>query len=181
VSSVALDRTSGQSVTITLTAGAGGATVEGLRLRANAVTQSDTVEILAESTSSQDAYGERSFTRFAPWMPENDARDIATEVVNVQSEPNPVSVLRVSNLNGQRRVQQYSREVGDRITVTDSVNSVTTQFTIERVLHDIQDAGQFHNTFFSARRISTAALGSTEVFILNSTSQGILNENKLGY
>ena len=182
VASVALDRTSGQAVSITLTAGAGGATVEGLRLRANSISQSDTVEVNAASTESQDEFaGVRSFRRFAPWMPEADARDVAQEMVNIQSNPNPLITMRVTNLNGTRRIQQQTREIGDKVTVIDNVAGTTGDYTVERKRDVVSDAGLTHDTFFTVRAISTGALGSTEVFILNSTSQGILNVNKLGF
>lgn len=181
VASATLDRTSGQAVTITLTAGAGGATISGLQLRADAISQSDTVEVNAQSTDSQNSYGKRSFRRFAPWMPESVARDVAQELVNIQSEPNPIVRTLIANATTGRTDQQIRREIGDRITVTDTVSGLSTAFTIERIQHAIADAGKTFDTVFTARRVSTAALSSTDVFILNSASNGILNENKLGF
>ena len=138
VSSITLSRTSGASTTITITAGGGGAVLEGLRLRANSVTVVRTLQVTASDSTSISVYDEQPWPNDAPWASKYDAQAIASNIVALRK--NPLIQLSVPLVNGNdfAATQQLTRKLSDRVTITDTATGITGDFYIERIEHTIR-------------------------------------------
>lgn len=134
--SVTLDRTSGASCTITLTAGASGATVTGLQLRAQAVTVDNTVQVTnnIDTTTSQARYGKRTYPLAARAEIElNVAQDFANAVVGYYQEPRTSLSVTVRGGATERLTQCLSREVSDRIHIVEAQSGFDNDVFIEQI------------------------------------------------
>lgn len=158
ISSVSLDRTSGQSVTISLTAGTSGATVTGLQLRADPVTTDNTSVITntVSAASSITAFGRQVWagsTRAE--IPVNTAQDLVNAIVGRYQDPRPIVVITVSNANATRFVQCLTREISDRITVVEGQTGANAPYWIEHIAHAIRQGGMYHETRFGCEKAQT--------------------------
>lgn len=149
---VSLSRTSGQSVFITLTAGAGGALLStGLTLRAVPLTVANTVQVQAEDTSSIGVYRRQKWPGTVPWAGPGDALAIARRIVAVYATARPTVVFRFT-ASPSMDAETYSRylamalllDVSVRITVRNDEILLDADFMVERVVHDIQQLGLIH-------------------------------------
>ncbi len=160
LSSVTLDRTSGASCTITLTAGASGATVTGLQLRAQAVTVDNTVKVenTIDTSASQAKYGRRSYPlAVRPEIDLNIAQDFANAVVGWYQEPRPSLTITVNNGSAERLTQCLAREVSDRVHVVEAESGFDDDAYIEQIAH--RTDGTMHETTFGLEKAVTVAYG----------------------
>jgi hypothetical protein len=158
---VALSRTSGKRATLTLTAGAGGATLTGLQVRAEAVAISQTeVSETVDAAASWEAYGVREFpSSYIPkWIPtQNEALDFCNAVVSRYKEPVPQVRFSVTNGHEDRLIAGLSLQVSTRVRVVEDERAmVDDEFTLEAISHLITE-GQNHETTFSAERAENQA------------------------
>ena len=155
LSTVSLDRTSGASVTVTLTAGSSGATVTGLQLRAQAVTVDSSTDLSqsVDVTTSQDRYGVRTYALpVRAELPINTAQDFCNAVVSRYQAPRATVQLTLNNGNDTRLTQALSREISDRLTVVEAQSVISDDFFIEQIAHQARAGGRHHLTTFSCEK-----------------------------
>lgn len=130
--------TSGQLATLTLTAGILGATLTGLRVRAQPVTviRSETVENDTDTSASITKYGERPFS---PSIRQEISRATALEVANSFTTyyPNsrPSVTIRTVSAFDEMLNQQLYRRVSDRVTIVEPNIGLNGSFWIEQIRH----------------------------------------------
>lgn len=126
VASIAFDRTSGDFVTMTITAGAGGAQLTGLRVRgklARVVAQSKIHESI-DTSASQDEYGYQPFT--FPTIPEIDyltALDFCNAKVSQNLNARPTTVVTVPLTNDAQAAATLPLEIADRVRIVNAAAS----------------------------------------------------------
>lgn len=150
VVSCSLDRDSGASVTISVTASGGPATVLTMGLRASPAPVVTTASVISEDTASILRYGPRTYGRDVPWAGVNDAQAIANTITTYYSDRLPVITFRVSG-SSARLFQQLSRTLSDQISVSEDQSGVNGSFFIERISHEVA-AGPSHVTTFTCEQ-----------------------------
>jgi len=146
---LSLDRPSGRAATLTLVAGASGATITALRLRARRLVATEVrVSNTVDTSASQAKYGLRTWAE-ETW-PEIDllmAQDLANAIVNLYQDPRAAATITVPGDDAAMLAQCLAREVSDRITVTEAQSGLNTEMTIERIAHAIGVRGRIVTTF----------------------------------
>ena len=125
------------------------ATLDLLRARGTAVTEDEPTVITSEDTTSQDAFGERTFAPAARWLANtNDAQAIADYIVSRYKDP--IALLRVTmaaNRSSAAMTDTLTRTISDRVTVVadnDTQLGINGDFFIETVRHRIDREGTRH-------------------------------------
>lgn len=173
VSSLTLDRTSGGNVTITVTAGAGGAVLTGLRLRATPVeVQSRGIAQNTYSTAtSQGEYGTRAFTHSArPEVSLSEAESWCNEVAILRKDGIPYLTIPVKAFaHDTRMTAALVREIGDRIRVIETEHAIDVEAHVDAVAHSLEAPGALTTTIYARKAVAEAA----DVFVLDvSTLDG---------
>lgn len=140
---VALGRTSGQSVLITLTAGGTDVIVTTLSLRAVPLSVARTVKVSAEDPGSVATTGRRTWSRPLQWCNEYDAYAIAQRIVATYATARPVLTFTVDGAISAAYLEQFAeRRISDRIAVRNDVIGVDGDFMIERLRRTVYALGQ---------------------------------------
>lgn len=172
ISAPTLDRTSGAQVTISIYSAAG-ATITGLRLRAQSVDVASTsvVANTLDTSASQELYGVATFRlNVRPEIGVNNAQDFCNAVVAFYQDGRPtVSFALETGFDDTRMVAALAREVGDRVHLTASADIDSDMF-VERVSHDVYTSGVLITTLGlseagavpSLFRLDTSRLDSTD-------------------
>ena len=159
LASATLDRTSGESCTITLTAGASGAEVADLQLRAQSVTTQATV-IVANTISAATSisnFGRQIYTdSVRAEIPLTVAQDLVNAVVGRYQDPRPTVTLAINNGADARMTQILSREISDRVTVVEAQTGANHAYWIERVEHSVDEAGLQHIATMGCEKVISA-------------------------
>lgn len=176
-----LDRTSGKTATLTLTAPAGGATVTALSVTGTTWAISSTqVGHTIDASTSQATYGVRAFPdEFVPkWVPTTiEAVDFCNAVVGRYKDPRPQVRISLTNGAEERLIQALGREISDRVHVVEnSLAFVDDDFFVETITHEVS-SGRNHKTKLSCER----AVDQT-FWILGDPTYGLLGDTSvLGY
>ncbi len=155
VSSATLDRTSGASCTITITAGANGATLTGLQLRAKLVSITNTTNVTntVDTTSSQSIYGKRVYplaTRAE--IAVGALQDFCNAVVGMYQNPRPIAEVTLYGTDATQWNQVLNRQISDRVTVVEAQTGVNADFFIEQVSHELTYGGKLHAAKFGMEK-----------------------------
>lgn len=137
VPSVLLSRTSGQSVTITITAVGGTVNVSHLQLRARSVPAARTVEVSATDSTSVTRHGERSYPQDAPWVNRHDALAVANALLAAYAERRPTVELRIVSSDLAHHLQVVQRQISDLITIRSGELGLDADFHIETIGHTL--------------------------------------------
>lgn len=137
---VTLNRTSGQSVQITLLAVGGSVVISSLKLRARPLPVLRTIKVQRQDTGSISQHGERTYPESAPWANVNDAGAIADMVLLHYARRRPTVQLRVVVSDPVHFLQVMQRTISDRVHIRNDEMSVDHDFFVERVTHTIQRA-----------------------------------------
>lgn len=142
IASIVLERTSGLKTGITITAGAGGATIQGpaleeskgLKLRANLVPVVSTVDLkqTAVATASINQFELNSYS--VPLYPEinpNTVQDIVDGVYTRYKEVREQAVIRVRNIDSYHMDFIVNAKVSDRVRLVVTHEGVDEDFFIE--------------------------------------------------
>lgn len=156
-----LDRTSGRSATLTVTAGAAGATITGLRVRAQLLTK---VEVRVVNTTDCAAsiakFGVRPLSDSSyPIWPEIDlqtAQDFANAIASHYRDPRATAAISVFGRDDTHLAQCLGREIGDRIHVKEGQSGLDSDMTIERIEHRLDTAGRRLTTRFGCEKATQA-------------------------
>lgn len=149
---VSVSRDSGQTVFITLTAGGGGALINGgFQLRANPLAVDSTLQVQVEDASSVGTFTRRKWDGEVPWAGYGDATAIARRIVATYGQPRP-SITFSFAVSPAMRAADYSRyltkvlglAISDRITVRNDEMGINADFMVEHLAHDIQQLGVIH-------------------------------------
>ena len=180
LASAILDRTSGASCTITLTAGASGATLSGLQLRAQTVSVDNATEMAntINTSASQTAYGAKTYTLpVRAEIPALDAQDFCNAVVQHYLAPRSMAVIALNNGEPERLAQILEREVSDLVTLVEAQTGISGDFWVERIEHQIGAGGAVHRCQFGCEQA-----GSDQYWVLGDAVYGLLGETTyLGY
>lgn len=136
--SFALNRTSGASCQLTLTAGASGATVMGLRLQANLVPVVRSHQVsFPEDTSSIPEGKIFNPPAVRAEISRDDAQAYLQMLVERYQTPRMVTEFQIMKSATDPAV--FDREIGDMITIVESQTGINHFFHIERITFDIPD------------------------------------------
>lgn len=154
---VTLSRTAGPSTTITLTAGASGATVTGLQLRAQLLASQLMRATNTISTAASIAkHQRRAWTR--PIWPEidlNTAIDFCNAIVSWYQQPRATVRIMLNTDSDVMTPHVLSREVSDRITVIEAQSGLNADMHIEHIRHTITKGGANHVAVFGCSKAGT--------------------------
>jgi hypothetical protein len=139
---VTLDRDSGQSLTISVTAGGTDATVATLQVRAYPLTVARTVKVTAEDAGSVLSKGRKTWDQPLPWAGPYDAQAIANRIVSTYATARPVITFTIDGAINTTYLQEFAaRTISDRITVREDIIGVSGDFIVERVQREITSLG----------------------------------------
>jgi hypothetical protein len=134
---ITLDRDSGASATLTLTAIGGTVNVQNLQVRAYAVPVQRNTTVTRTDPGSISVHGERAYPDGAPWAGVNDAYDIAGAILLRYAQRRPTVEMRVVTQDPDHFVQVLSRTVGDRIHIVNGEMGLDDDFFIERITQTV--------------------------------------------
>lgn len=153
----ALNRTSGQSISIDLTAAGGDVVVAYLQLRARLLPVSRMISVDEEDPYSIGIHGVRRFQGDIPWANANDTMAVADTILAQYSERSPIVRLHVQAKDTAHLQQMLTRTVSDRVTIVNGEMGLNGDFFIEQVAHTIYrtdpDKLPVHETVFGCDRI----------------------------
>lgn len=161
--------------------GAATATVALLQAKGTKVTKQAPVRVSDEDTTSQTAYGQRTYQLPGPWLPSTlVARDYVKYLVSRYKDPLPILVMAIQgHRSDDLMTQALSRKISDRITVVatggKTMLGLNADFFIEAISHRISNAGFVHETTFE---LSSAA-GDGGYFVCGTSVLG--STTKLAY
>jgi hypothetical protein len=172
--------------------GANGATVTGLRLRAQPITVAKTVTVTASDSTSQAGYGVRSLPGsdgIGPWCSEYDAQAIATDLVNDRKDPLTQATARLvvgrtaagtPSQSNARATAVLARQVSHRVTAVVPSEQINGDFFVEAIRHEIAGEEDHTVTFTLEQVPPTGAFptGAT-VFRFDTAGQGF-DQGKFG-
>lgn len=177
LASITLSRTSGQRVSITVTADANHTQIMGMALRAIAIPVRRTWVVQAEDTTSIAKYGRRSWPDSSGPASVHDARAQAALIIDRHADPLPSLTARFVATSGSDLGHQVARDLSDRVEIPDHT-ALGGQWFIDSISHRF-DGRVGHETVFTCER--ARAIGATEErFTLGSATDGVLGSNKLG-
>jgi hypothetical protein len=135
---VLLDRDSGASARLTLTAVGGPVTVTGLQLRARSLAVRRTVRVAMTDPGSIGQFGEKAYPEEVPWASVEDAQAIAGRVLLHYAQRRPTVQIRVVSSDPAHFVQVLRRTVGDRVRIVNAEMGLDADFFVESVDHTVQ-------------------------------------------
>lgn len=140
--SASIDRDSGQSLNLSITASGADATVQSIQVRAVPLTVVRTVKVSAEDAGSVLLKGRKTWDRSLPWAGPYDAQAIADRIVSTYATARPVMTFTIDGAISTTYLQEFAtRQVSDRITVREDVIGLNADFIVERVQRDITGLG----------------------------------------
>jgi hypothetical protein len=154
----ALPQTSGQAITLLVTAVGGPAVIDGLQLRARTVDTVTTVRVTVEDPASISAYGLRSgkTDQTPTWASIYDAQAVGEILVGRRSQRLPtVTVSMVGGGHSSRLTQILNRDLSDRVHLTEAHTGLDADMFIERIAHTIGQGGLEHRAAFSLEKVAT--------------------------
>jgi hypothetical protein len=168
--SVGLSQTSGQSTTVTLTA-AGSAVIQDLQVRAYAI-QSTAVKVTVEDTVSISKYGRKSYPggRLPVWANTYDALAILQLIIAKRAERLPTITVTMKGAGHALRLAEcLTRNLGDRIHLTEQLTGLDADCHVERIEHAVGQGGAEHVTTFGLEKIPPIV---TNVFTFDTSGKG---------
>ena len=165
---VTLSRTSGASTVIQLTAGGGGAALEGLQLRAKPLTVAYSVQISETDTLSAADYGLRSFPGDLPWCNPYDAEAVLHTAIAYRGQPLPIVNASFLIADEERAGALLTRNISDLVTIAEPETTLNHEFFVENTGHDL--SAEFDHTItFGTEMLST---GVTPAFMFDTAGHG---------
>ena len=177
---IALNRTSGQRVLITLTASSA-VTIADLRLRATPITVDNSLQIIntVPATDAIAQHGKRTRTlRARKEIDPNVATDICNATVLAYQTGLPRLYIRLTNSTNESAQAQLQARVSDRVSIfkEDDLGLNTTAY-VEEIIHQVKAQGAVHETVLGCTGVPAF---TDESMILGSGLRGILGTNTLG-
>jgi hypothetical protein len=132
-----LSRTSGQSVTITITAIGGSLTITHLQLRARPLPVARTVQVSFTDSTSIARHGYRTYPDDVPWANQHDALAVASLLLAAYADRRPTVQLRIVSNDLAHHLQVVGRQISDLITIRNGELGLSADFFIETVSHTL--------------------------------------------
>lgn len=161
IASVTLSRTSGGNTDITIVAGGGGATLNLVRLRAQALTASASALVgnTVDASDSIDRYEQQDLAIDARReIDPNVAIDLANAIVQRYQEPLPAVTFTVLNIDFNHVYQQVTRKVSDRVTLVESHTGIDWDVHINSIVHRVGRGGFEYVTTFGAEKAPLSSI-----------------------
>jgi hypothetical protein len=179
VTATSISRTSGVSTSMTITAGAGGAALSGMAVRAYSVPVVRTVQVSATDATSITDYGARGIpSGLQPvWCTRADAQAIADLWVLTRKQPPALVTARFTCGDQQttKLAALLARNLSDRVTVVEAETVLNDPFYMEAIAHTVENLTE-HTMEITCEAVPAAP---TSVFILGTS---LLNgADPLGY
>lgn len=164
LASITISRNSGQSVTVTITAGAGGATVDGpvddvgggIRLRAQPLSVIAEQTARASDATSIAAYGRKGLPSGFPLRAEVSyptLQTLAASYLAALKDPRPVATFAVAGNRTAAALETcLDREISDRVRLVISEQGVDLTGYVETVRHRLT-TGSLIETTFTVRKV----------------------------
>lgn len=177
VVTMSMPRTSGESTTVFITAPSGVAVITGLQVRGFLLNQNASTVVSAED-SSIVRYGKRTSASLDPkWAGVHDTRAIAELILAQRAERLPTIRVSMVGSTTTRQTQQLTRDLSDRIHLTEAETGLDADCWIEQISHSVTHGGLEHRTTFGLEK---APAQVTNVLILGSATEGLLGTGRLG-
>lgn len=147
ITSVNIDKTSGQSATITIQAGGTDVVIKKISMKASSVPVFHTKKVVDENSSSVAKYGPQTNQNSDfKWTGINDMRSISTLILGQRSERLPVVFITLNNGNPVRISNILNRSLSDRIHLVEELQTfMNDDYFIEVLEHNISKSGTFHS------------------------------------
>jgi hypothetical protein len=165
-----LSQTSGQSTIITISSAFGGI-VQDLALRANTITSTSVLVSVADPVSI-GKYGPKSMQdgRLPVWANPYDAAAVLTLIVAKRGERLPtLQVTMRGAANSVRLTECLTRDISDRVHITESLTGIDADCYVEQIAHEISGGGTEHVTTFGVEKVPDVA---TNPFTFDTSGQG---------
>lgn len=133
----ALNRDSGQTISILLTAVGGAVTVTSLQLRARLLRIARTVNVSLSDPFSIGQFGLKSFQGSIPLATINDVLAVEETILNQYSQRTPIVKLHVQVKDTAHLTEILTRTISDRITIINGELALSGDFFVENVAHTI--------------------------------------------
>ena len=167
-----IDRTSGASLVITLTAGGTDTVVQSMALRAVPVPVVQTVKVVVEDAGSVASRGRMSWSRPLPWANQYDAYAIAQHIVSVYAVRRPVIKLTIDGTIGAAYLLQFAtRKISDRVTIRNDIDGVNGDFFIEKIIRTVKGLGK-HGTELTLICEAVDPTGAVNPFTFDVAGKG---------
>jgi hypothetical protein len=145
------------------------AAIGNIRIYGHPVTSQRSYQVEHRDTASAASYGLRSYTPELPWVGVHDADAIAQLIIGARAQRLPiVEITLVGARNPVRMVQQFGRDLSDRVHITDGHTGLDTDFHIEQIKHRVAGGG-FVTTTFGCEQ---AATQPAAVFVFDDPDHG---------
>lgn len=165
----ALSRTTGKSISVSVTAVGGPAVVTNLSMRAKPIVTTQTYQVLMKDDVSIDRYGERVYNEDMPWASKNDVVAIAEVILGHRADRLPVIQTSMNNGTDERLTEIFERELSDRVRIIEPETFTNHDYYVESVQHTIAQAGQSHTVVYGAERVKEQV---TNVFTFDDPTRG---------
>lgn len=154
--SMTLSRTSGQAVTLRITAIGGDLTILNLQLRARPIPVTRTIQVTEADPLSISVHGEKAYPNDIPLVTANDVSAVAQVILAHYSMRRPIIRMRVVACDPDHLIQIFSRTISDKIRIINSELGMDAEFFIERLDHVISkidpQKSPIHSVVFGCER-----------------------------
>lgn len=172
VSSATLDRTSGGTATLTVTATAAGLVATGLQVRGQVVSVDNTTDFIntEDASTSITSHGLVPISvNVIPEIGTGLAQNLCNGYVIWYQDGRPTITVTVNNGADARLTQILSREISDRITIIESTSGLNDVAWITRVSHRI--TGRYHEAQIEAEEVPSFSLFTLDSSQLDSSDR----------
>lgn len=150
--SFSVDRLSGASATLTITAGGGGAFLaDGLRVRGTPLASGQTRRFSVTDQSSVNTFGANGWDGTAPWAYFYDADALSQKIVSTYAQARPTVTFDVADVNDQHLSHMLNAQISDRVTIRNDELGLSADYMVEQITHTVQQLGVVHRTTFGCQ------------------------------
>lgn len=169
---------------LVLAASSGDVTITRIEIKARPLRVTRSVTVTASDSQSIIDYGVRTYNLEIPWAPVEDAQVLADSVVAARKDKLPIIQILLKGkdtvFTAARIVQQLTRDIGDRITVSEPETVTNHEYWIEQIEHNLTHDHELLETKFGCERVFEVD-DPSDVFILGSATNGVLGTNRLAH
>lgn len=147
IASIAIDRTSGQSLTLTIVGGGSDTVFSYIQVQAVPLSVVGTTQVNVSDAGSVSAKGSLTWPNSVPWANAYDALAIARNIVTTYSVARPVLTFDIdctliTNAGLSYLYQFVNRAVSDRVTIRHDLASINGDYYIEKVVRIAKALGK---------------------------------------
>ena len=159
---VSLLSTSGQTITLRLIAGAGGATVigvtsNGIQVRAVSlpITSANVVESSVDTSLTAARFEPKDYDiPLWPEIPANDALDRVNSFARRYKQPRDQMTVQVVNIDAAHLYMILTAKISDRVRIRHTHANINQAFFIETMSHDLSAGGGLHRLILHCERVT---------------------------